>query len=376
MSKFNRRTFVKQSTLAATSLSLLRSEASIAAVWSKRVQNLTRPDPVKIAILGLGSYATNWIAPAIQQAEYAELTGIISGSPQKYPIWQDKYQIPDANIYDYDNLEQIANNPEIDCVYVVTPPGNHADFAIRCLNAGKHVICEKPMARSENECSLMIQTAKSVQKSLQIGYRLYWDPFTVKFINSMRDKEFGAWRTMETGFSSRPNDSNFLKKKWRIDRAMSLGGGLGELGVYCVQSAFYLAQDYPILVEARSWTKRTNIFKEVPEHWEWELTWPDGRKSHHNSGWGEYSHFINMRTKDGVMRLEPAYSYSGNKGYTPKGKLTLQNIFQQKLQIDGQCLAIRNRRPNITSGEMGRRDIKIISAIMKSAESSEAIPLT
>ena len=83
MSKLNRRTFVKQSTLAATSL--FGSEASIAAVWSKRVQNLAKPDPVKIAILGLGSYATNWLAPAIRQAEYAKLTGIISGSPQKYP---------------------------------------------------------------------------------------------------------------------------------------------------------------------------------------------------------------------------------------------------------------------------------------------------
>tara|TARA_E500000178_G_scaffold342269_1_gene387236 strand:- start:3596 stop:4720 length:1125 start_codon:yes stop_codon:yes gene_type:complete len=374
MSEINRRTFIKKSSITAASF--LSSEALIAAAWSKRVQSLEKPDPVKIAILGLGGYATNWIAPAIQQAEYAKLTGIISGSPQKYPIWQEKYQIPDANVYSYDDLEQIANNPEIDCVYVVTPPGNHAEFTIKCLNAGKHVICEKPMARSEDECSLMIQTAKSVKKSLQLGYRLYWDPHTVKFIHSMRDMEFGAWKTFKTAFSSRPNDSNFQRKKWRIERAMSLGGGLGELGVYCVQSAFYLVQNYPTLVEAKSWTKRTNIFKEVPEHWEWELTWPDGRKSQHNSGWGKYSHFIHMETRDGAMELEPAYSYSGNKGYTPQGQLTLQNIFQQKLQINSQCLTIRNRRPNITSGEMGRRDVKIITAIMKSAASNKAVTLT
>ncbi|MAH72651.1 MAG: hypothetical protein CBC09_01280 [Cellvibrionales bacterium TMED49] len=374
MSKINRRTFLKKSTLAATALG--GSQGLIAAAWSKRVQNLKKPDAVKMAILGLGSYATNWIAPAIQQAEYAKLTSIISGSPEKYPIWQEKYQIPDANVYSYDNLEKIANNPEIDCVYVVTPPGNHAEFTIKCLNAGKHVICEKPMARSEDECSLMIQTAKSVKRSLQIGYRLYWDPYTVKFINSMRDLEFGAWETMKTGFSFRPDDSNFQRKRWRIDREMSLGGGLGELGVYCVQSAFYLAQNYPTLVEAKSWTKRTNIFKGVPEHWEWELTWPGGRKSNHNSGWGQYSHFIYMKTRDGAMELEPAYSYSGNKGLTPKGQLTLQNIFQQKLQVDGQCLAIRKHRPNITSGEMGRRDVRIISAIIESAESKKAVKLT
>ena len=108
MSKINRRTFLKKSTLAATALG--GSQGLIAAAWSKRVQNLKKPDAVKMAILGLGSYATNWIAPAIQQAEYAKLTSIISGSPEKYPIWQEKYQIPDENVYSYDNLEKIANN--------------------------------------------------------------------------------------------------------------------------------------------------------------------------------------------------------------------------------------------------------------------------
>lgn len=364
-----RRDFIKLNSLL---LAGLVNDNLYGNSWAKHVQDLKNPKPIKIALLGLGNYSTNWLAPAIVKSKYAELTAIITGSKHKIPSWQNQYNIKDTNVYDYDNFDQIKDNRNIDCVYIVTPPGNHADFSIRSSNAGKHVICEKPMAMNYNECTKMIQAAKKADKSLQIGYRLYWDPFTIRIINAMRDKEFGSWNAMSGGFGwMRKN--NLDKKSWNLDNKLSLGGALGELGVYCVQSSFYVAQTQPVSVMAKHWTKRKDIFVKVPEQWEWELTWPNGLISKHSSGWGKNENYINVSTAKGDLSLQPAYSYSGNSGVTPNGKMNYINIFQQKLQIDGQCLAILNRKPNITPGEMGRRDIKILEGIIESANTGKPV---
>ena len=114
---------------------------------------------VKIAICGLGRYAENQIAPAIEDSEFASLTAIITGSNEKIPKWQKLYNISSKNVYNYDNLDSISNNPEIDCVYICTPTGNHAEYTIRSLQASKHVICEKPMAPTVKDCDHMIEAA-------------------------------------------------------------------------------------------------------------------------------------------------------------------------------------------------------------------------
>jgi len=329
-------------------------------------------EKVKIAICGLGRYAEQWIAPAIEASKFAELTAIITGSENKISKWQKTYNIKSKNVYNYDNLDSIANNPEIDCVYICTPTGNHAEYTIRSFQAGKHVICEKPMAPTVEDCDQMIEAAKKAKKTLQIGYRLYWDPYNINLIESMKNLKYGQWTEMEGGFSY--NHGKWAKKNdWRLTKAMNVGGALYDIGVYVVQSAFYTAHDYPISVTARSWTVRDKIYKEFPEYWEWELEWPNGKISKHSSNYGKYENFIHLETKKGKLGLKPAYSYTGIKGYTPDGEMKINPIFQQKLQIDGQCLAILKKRPNITPGEMGRRDIRVLNAIMESAKTNRKV---
>ena len=324
-----------------------------------------------IALLGLGDYATNHLAPAIKNARNARLTGIITGSPGKVAKWQNQYAIPDCNVYDYNNFDKIADNKDIDIVYVVTPTGVHPDFSIRASKAGKHVICEKPMAPTVEDCNRMIQAAEENKRTLQIGYRLHWDPFHLRLMNAMKEKEFGAWASIDAADGGRMKDFTG-HRTWRVTKELSIAGALYDLGVYAVQAQLYSAQELPIRVTARNWTERNDLFNEVPEHWEWELEFEGGRKAKGFASYGKSANYIRVETAKGLIQIEPSYSYGGQKGITPDGTMNFQHVPQQQLQIEGQVDAILSGKPSLVPGEMGRRDIRVIRGIMAAAESGKA----
>lgn len=139
-----RRAFLKQAGLIAASTAFAPN-----SLWSA-----TRPQKEKlgIALVGFGYYSTDLLAPALQLTQNCELRGIVTGSPEKISVWQEKYGITDKNVYNYDNFDDIANNSDIDVVYVVLPTSMHAEYTIRAAKAGKHVWCEKPMAPSVADC--------------------------------------------------------------------------------------------------------------------------------------------------------------------------------------------------------------------------------
>ena len=341
------------------------------------VRKNSEPKQLKVAILGLGDYAKNRIAPAMLKSRYAKLAGIITGTPEKIPVWQEKYEIPDGNIYNYETMGEMAGNQDIDVVYVITPTGTHADFTIRALEAGKHVICEKPMAPTHEDCTRMIEAAKKANRMLQIGYRLYWDPYHTRLITAMRDKEFGDWTGLESGFGYKVKEAGLKHShvRWRISKDLGVAGALYDVGVYAVQGAFYASQTHPVSVTATSSTDRPEMFTEVPEHWHWELEYADGRRSKHMSSYGKGGNYLHVQTPEGKLHLESAYSYEGQSGETPLGPMDFAQVHQQMLQLDAQMLAIHKRASNITPGEMGRRDIRLVNAVMEAAESGKSVKL-
>jgi predicted dehydrogenase len=324
-----------------------------------------------VALLGLGDYATKQLGPALKKTGNARLAGIITGSPDKVPTWQKDYEIPDGSVYDYQTLEKIADNKDIDIVYVVTPTALHAEYAIRALEAGKHVICEKPMAPTPEDCARMIKIAADKGRTLQIGYRLHWDPFHLKLMEAIKTKEFGAWKSIDVSDAGRMNDFT-RHNAWRVDKELGIAGALYDLGVYCVQAALYSAQEHPLRVTAKSWTEREKEFSEVPEHWEWELEFSGGRKAKGFASYGKNGNHVKVGTEKGLIQIEPAYGYGGQKGSTPAGAMDFQHVFQQQLQIEGQVEAILSGKPSKVPGEMGQRDIEVIRGIMAAAESGKA----
>ena len=125
-----------------------------------------------IALVGLGKYASGQLAPALQETTDCYLAGIVTGNPSKADEWKKKYKIPEQNVYNYQTFDNIKDNPDIDIIYVVLPNSMHAEYVIRAAKAGKHVICEKPMAITVEDCDRMIAACKEAGKMLSVGYQI------------------------------------------------------------------------------------------------------------------------------------------------------------------------------------------------------------
>ena len=184
----SRRDFLQKLTASAVAIPLLRHMDKKQA---NRLQSVPYDGPVlRVAIMGLGSYGTR-VADAMQSCTKAKLVGVISGTPSKIKDWQSKYNIPEKNCYNYENFDSIKNNPDIDAVYVITPNALHHDQAIRVAKAGKHVICEKPMAINAKEGQEMVDACKKANVKLLVGYRMHFEPKTLEIIRMRKEGEFG-----------------------------------------------------------------------------------------------------------------------------------------------------------------------------------------
>lgn len=331
--------------------------------------------PLGVALLGLGSYSTEQLAPALQRTRHCRLVGLITGSPEKVPVWRERYGIAEENVYTYDTMAGLAENPNIHVVYVVTPNHVHAPHVIAAARAKKHVWCEKPMAVSSEECVRMIEVCRENGVQLSIGYRLQHEPNTQTVMRYAASKPFGSIIEIEAraGYAGwRPEEAHV----WRLKREAG-GGALYDMGVYCINAARYAAGEEPIRVaKARQWTQRPALFSEVDEWCEFELEFPSGAVAHCRTSFGEKLDVLNVRCEAGSYRLQPMQSYSGVRGAASDGTLLDRRIEnQQAQQMDDDALAIIEQRAPLVPGEEGLRDVRIVEAIQRAVRSGQAIEL-
>ena len=178
-------------------------------------------DPDKklnFALCGLGSLSTNQIAPALQKTKYCRLVGIVTGTPAKAEKWKGQYNIPVKNIYNYDTMHRLVENPDIDVVYVVTPNALHAEHTIEAAKAGKHVLSEKPMEVSVRKCEDMIAACKAAGRKLAVGYRCQFEPHHLECMRLAREKVFGDIKLIEAGFGFRIGDLAYCTDVSKIPR--------------------------------------------------------------------------------------------------------------------------------------------------------------
>ena len=333
-------------------------------------------DPLGVALLGLGSYASTRLAPALQLTKHCRLTGIITGTPSKVGEWQNRYAIEDKNVYNYENMAALIDNPDIHVVYVVTPNHVHAQFAIAAARAKKHVWCEKPMAMTPEECQSMIDACKENGVKLCIGYRMQHEPNTQTVIGYATSKPFGAIQKVEalsgfSGFGSSEADV------WRLKRAMG-GGALFDMGVYAINAARYVTGQEPVRVKtARQWSERSDLFAEVDEWTEFELEFPAGVIASCRTSFGENLNRLEISCAQGSYFLQPMQAYEGVSGEASDGtqlNLTVQN--QQDKQMDDDALALLEGREVLVPGEEGLRDLRILKAIEQSASTGQPVELT
>lgn len=324
-----------------------------------------------VALVGLGRYAGGQLAPALKETEHCYLAGVVSGSLEKSNKWSIDYGLKETNLYTYDNFDQIANNDEIDIVYVVLPNAMHAEFVIRAAKAGKHVICEKPLATSLDDSHRMLEACRNAGVKLGVGYRLHYDLFNKEMMRLGQQKIFGQVNKVIL------DDSMTLDGyEWRVEGALSGGGPLMNNGIYCVQAAIYCFGELPVSVNAR-FTENTNpeFFKTVEAGIEWEMEFPSNRKAVCKSTYTHNGNLIRAEAENGWFELDPAYEYDGLKGKTSQGPMNFPAVNQQALQMDDFALCIKQNMESIVSGEMGVRDMEILMAIYESAENGRKVDL-
>ncbi len=322
-----------------------------------------------IALVGLGSYAGGQIAPALQQTVHAHLAGIVTGSPTKIPAWKKRHGLKDSNIYNYENMHRIADNPDIDVVYVIVPTGLHMKYAVIAANTGKHVFCEKPMAMNVEQCEKIISECDKNKVKLSIGYRMQHEPNTRTVIGYADSKPYGEIKSMEAHSCY---DGGGRASGWRVDKELG-GGALYDMGVYAINALRYGSGQDPVGVKAAAQsTNFPDVYKEVDETTAFELDFESGIVANGLTSVGERSNHLKVRCENGWYEIEPLQSYNGVKGRTSDGKKL--DVFcpnQQAQQIDDDALAIMEGRDMLVPGKEGMKDIAIVNAIQGSVATGE-----
>ncbi|WP_205509555.1 Gfo/Idh/MocA family protein [Longitalea arenae] len=323
-----------------------------------------------IALVGLGEYSEKQLAPALQETNHCYLAAIVTGTPGKVDKWKGKYKIPDKNIYNYKSFDAIKENPDIDIVYIVLPNALHAEYVIRAARAGKHVICEKPMAITVEECDQMITACEEAGVMLSLGYRLHFEPYNLEMMRLGKEKPFGNWLsiTAENGIQGTSG--------WRLDKSLAGGGPLMDLGIYCVQGCRYTTGMEPIAVTAKEAAKTDpEKFRSVEEGLSWVMEFPDNIKAACTTSYSKEMNKLRAEAENGWAELGPAYEYSGIKGQSSQGKMEFPEINQQAKQMDDFAQAIKDKRPSPVPGEMGRQDVIILQAIYKAMATGQRIEI-
>ena len=353
-------------TIAAGSGALLLSSSGLFSAMPRKKEKLG------VALVGLGYYSTDLLAPALQQTKNCYLAGIVTGTPAKAEAWKKKYNIPEKNIYDYASFDQVANNPDIDVIYVVLPPSMHPEYVIRAANAGKEVWCEKPMAMTAADCLRMIDACKKNKRSLAIGYRLHHEPNTQEYRRIVNNKLLGNVTRINCAAGYRDDRTDHWKQKKELG-----GGALLDMGVYAIQGARLGTGKEPVaILSAQTSTTRPEIYKNgVEETVVAKLEFPGGVIADIKTSFGENTNFLNITCKKGDIRMAPYSGYAGVKGSSPLGEINhpYDVPWQQAKQMDDNALAIMHNQPLLVPGEEGWLDLKVVDAIYKCAASGERV---
>ena len=360
----SRRRFIGQLSVTAAALALTRRLSGAEADPNRKLG---------VALVGLGSYATNQLAPALKQTQHCRLAGVVTGSAEKGQRWATQYGFSEKSVYNYETMARLADNPDIDIVYVVTPNSLHAEHVIAAANAGKHVISEKPFTSTVAQAEAAMAACRKAGVKLSIGYRLHFDPYHQELMRMAKDKDFGGFKTGRGNFSF-----TMGRKVWRAEKALAGGGPIMDLGVYLIQGACMSAGGMaPIAVTAKEGPKtRPDMFTDVEETMNFQLEFANGLVFDGATSYQMNGNEIRAESPKGFIQIRPAFGYSGHQCETHKGPMRVtMPVSHQALQMDDFAQCVKEGRESRVPGEMGLRDMKIIEAIYESARLGKRVEI-
>jgi predicted dehydrogenase len=324
---------------------------------------------IRYAVIGLGRIAGHFM-PATRATTNSEVTAVVSGHPDKAKAIAAQYNIPASSIYTYENFDEIAKNPNVDAVYVALPNSMHAEYTIRSAKAGKHVLCEKPMATNVADCEKMIAACKAANVKLMIAYRCHYEATNLKAVKMIRDGELGQVQAIESAFGF-----NCAPGEWRLSKTMAGGGPLFDVGIYSLNACRYLTGEEPEHIAAYASTiDHDGRFKEVEENVSWTMRFPSGIVASCATSYGaNMDGYFRVYGSKGWLQVDNAFVYEGlhlraktqGKQIDELNPAKDPSQFQAEAEHFSHCLQ-NNLEPQ-SPGEEGLKDMRLITEIYKSA---------
>jgi predicted dehydrogenase len=325
------------------------------------------------------------IMPAFADCKLAKPTALVSGDSAKANQVAQQYGIKPQNVYSYQTYDNLRNNPDVDVIYIVLPNSMHLEYTVRGAKAGKHILCEKPMATSVADAQKMIDACKQADRKLMIAYRSQYEPHHRAMIQMVRSKELGTIKVIQA--DNGQNQGGDLNQ-WRLERALAGGGSLPDVGIYCLNAARYLTGEEPIAISAQTFTTPNDPrFKEVEESVTFQLRFPSGVLAICSTSYGFHeARRYRIFGSDGWAQLDPGFAYHGLRMMMSRKSPTnsmAENITEVRLpeknqfalEIDhmADCV-MQNKQPH-TPGEEGLQDQKLMALIYQAAETDKTITL-
>ncbi len=350
---------------------------------------------VGYAVVGLGKFAVNQILPAFAASRRSKLVALVSGDPEKSARLARLYGVPDAGRYTYETFDQLRENPAVQVVYVIVPNALHADLVLRAAKAGKHVLCEKPLAPTSAECKRMIDGCRAAGRTLMTAYRAQYEPYNLEAIRVVRSGELGKIVSIiaDHGRNIDPADP---ADQWRLTKAMSGGGPLPDVGIYSLNACRYLTGEEPIEVSAMLVQPKDDPkFREVEQAVHWTMRFPSGVLANCSTAY-DYHDTKRFRVlgQKGWMELDPATDYHrhrmrlehkpGGKPPGPESVVHVDAVQEERavaeknqfaLMLDHMSECVQQNKAPKTPGEEGLRDVRIIEQIYEAGRSGRTIKL-
>ena len=347
--------------------------------------SLPNPDPIGnrlgIAVVGIGHLTLEQIMPGFGQSKHARVTALVSGDPAKARTVAAQYGVPETHLYDYANFDRLRDNPDVDAVYIVLPNNMHMEYTLRGAQAGKHVLCEKPMATSSADAARMVEGCRAAGRTLMIAYREQYDPYHRAMIAMARRQEFGPVRLISAVNTQDQGNPD----QWRQFRSQAGGGSLPDIGLYCLSAARYLTGEEPVEITAQlTQPKDDPRFREVEDTCAFTLRFPSGIVAQCASCYSAYeSRHLRIMAADAYVELDPAFAYegltmrigrkSGKAHVVEQRRFGEHSQFARELDHFAEC--IRTGRQPHTPGEEGLQDQRLMEAIYQAAAGGSAVKL-
>jgi predicted dehydrogenase len=329
------------------------------------------------AVVGLGFIAEVSVLPAFRHSKKCKLVALASHDQKRAQQLGKKFGVDAKACFSYENYDQCLSHPGVDAVFIASVNGAHADQTTRAAAAGKHVLCEKPLANTVTECRRMVEACKQNDVYLMTAYRKYFEPGSIELKKLITGGKLGRLRHM---FSSYTEFVDPLKaKRWQLNRELAGGGSLMDIGIYCVNTMRWLAGTDPLEATAHSWTDDPKRFGDVEDSIAFRLTHPEGLVCQGTSSYSSRAaSFVQVHGEKGWAALNPAFAFEEERRLF--GKIQ-GRWFEQKfkvidefvLELDHFADCIRRERKPKPDGMEGLRDIATIQAIYQSARENRTV---